>query len=170
MWREFWQTACMYHCVSVTVWQCDSIWFVCMTCMTREKHTQVAVLDFDCTCSAGYTGRTCEEDYDECLLQSPCRNGGYCVNNFGGERGAWLCLPWEGKIPDHVTQIEDSLGSRLAVVGCSCHTAASITTAAAVGFKKPLVWLGWAPSISIRNGDEFAAHSQELICCERKFE
>ena len=39
--------------------------------------------DYVCTCPLGFTGRFCNEDIDECKLQSPCRNGGECLNTPG---------------------------------------------------------------------------------------
>lgn len=40
-------------------------------------------LDFACTCGLGYTGRLCDEDVDECVVSSPCRNGATCRNTNG---------------------------------------------------------------------------------------
>lgn len=40
-------------------------------------------LDFACTCTVGYTGRLCDEDVDECVMTSPCRNGATCRNTNG---------------------------------------------------------------------------------------
>jgi len=37
------------------------------------------VNDFKCTCSSGFTGKTCSDDIDECSA-SPCKNGGVCTN------------------------------------------------------------------------------------------
>jgi hypothetical protein len=36
---------------------------------------------FHCECESGWTGRTCEVDFDECGSQ-PCQNGGICVDKI----------------------------------------------------------------------------------------
>eukprot|EP00117_Sycon_ciliatum_P048509 scpid7645/ scgid34528/ Neurogenic locus Notch protein; Processed neurogenic locus Notch protein len=36
-----------------------------------------------CTCRAGLTGSTCNQDLNECLNEELCRNNGTCVNNHG---------------------------------------------------------------------------------------
>lgn len=49
-------------------------------------------LDFGCTCMSGYTGRLCNEDINECMLSSPCRNGATCRNI----PGSYQCLCAKG--------------------------------------------------------------------------
>lgn len=49
-------------------------------------------LDFACTCTVGYTGRLCDEDVDECVMTSPCRNGATCRNT----NGSYQCLCAKG--------------------------------------------------------------------------
>ncbi|KAF6022296.1 FAT3 [Bugula neritina] len=50
---------------------------------------------FSCSCTRGFNGFTCEDDIDECIFDNPCRNGGLCVNIFGGYE--CHCGPsWEG--------------------------------------------------------------------------
>ncbi|CAJ0935102.1 unnamed protein product, partial [Mesorhabditis belari] len=38
--------------------------------------------DFRCECGAGYAGRLCDADINECEL-APCKNGGTCINTDG---------------------------------------------------------------------------------------
>lgn len=40
--------------------------------------------DYRCICLSGFIGSRCQDDVDECLFDFPCRNGGLCINNFGG--------------------------------------------------------------------------------------
>ena len=35
---------------------------------------------FSCSCVAGYAGKRCEEDIDECAFE-PCKNGGACTTS-----------------------------------------------------------------------------------------
>ncbi len=37
------------------------------------------VADFECSCSAGYRGRFCDEEINECD-SDPCGNGGSCTD------------------------------------------------------------------------------------------
>lgn len=34
-----------------------------------------------CICAAGFTGKTCDEQIDECL-SSPCQHGGKCIDGL----------------------------------------------------------------------------------------
>ncbi|XP_052070983.1 uncharacterized protein LOC127709457 isoform X3 [Mytilus californianus] len=36
--------------------------------------------DYQCICKAGYTGKSCYEEIDECLQQYPCKHGGTCTD------------------------------------------------------------------------------------------
>jgi hypothetical protein len=38
---------------------------------------------FDCVCTAGWTGRTCELDVDECARRPPCSSAQRCFNDAG---------------------------------------------------------------------------------------
>ncbi len=52
---------------------------------------------YSCQCIAGYTGRNCEIDFDECA-SSPCSNGGVCVER---QLNSYMCdCPpgFEGKL------------------------------------------------------------------------
>jgi len=49
-------------------------------------------LDFACTCTVGYTGRLCDEDVDECVMTTPCRNGATCRNT----NGSYHCICAKG--------------------------------------------------------------------------
>lgn len=43
--------------------------------------------NFVCRCTVAFTGKTCNQDVNECDSgRSPCRNGGVCTNTFGGFR------------------------------------------------------------------------------------
>ena len=39
--------------------------------------------DYDCDCEAGYSGRNCEINIDECF-SNPCLNGGQCTDGING--------------------------------------------------------------------------------------
>ena len=39
---------------------------------------------FNCTCLAGWRGRTCEINIDDCLSQ-PCQNGGNCTDKVSSK-------------------------------------------------------------------------------------
>lgn len=61
---------------------------ICQHCCCRCHHgarcsPSSNFLDFACTCGLGYTGRLCDEDVDECVVSSPCRNGATCRNTNG---------------------------------------------------------------------------------------
>lgn len=72
IWLNFCYHICECLCYTIIVMVYNILWYCLYT-------------DYRCECLSEYTGSTCEDDYDECLLQSPCRNGGFCVNNFGSE-------------------------------------------------------------------------------------
>ncbi|EDO27537.1 predicted protein, partial [Nematostella vectensis] len=38
--------------------------------------------DYTCACAAGYTGKNCTADVDECS-SSPCQNGASCIKKVG---------------------------------------------------------------------------------------
>lgn len=57
--------------VSVWYWQCFP--------------SQDAVNDYRCECVAGFTGRNCEVNIDECQT-APCENNGTCIDQVNGYR------------------------------------------------------------------------------------
>lgn len=44
--------------------------------------------DFNCSCTPGFTGKTCDIPQDPCLLRNVCQNGAKCVN------GTCLCTQY----------------------------------------------------------------------------
>lgn len=49
-------------------------------CSAIESH-------YICRCTAFFSGKTCEQDVNECdISPSPCKNGGVCINEVGGYR------------------------------------------------------------------------------------
>ena len=46
---------------------------------------QDAVNDYQCECVAGFTGRNCEINIDECQT-APCNNNGTCIDQVNGYR------------------------------------------------------------------------------------
>ncbi|KAI8500547.1 hypothetical protein Bbelb_221130 [Branchiostoma belcheri] len=49
---------------------------------------------YKCTCSPGWTGQNCQQDFNECKEWKPCRHG-TCVNKAGGYK--CTCSPgWTG--------------------------------------------------------------------------
>ena len=62
-----------------------------------------------CSCPAGFTGATCEQDVDECAaLVGPCKNGGRCNNHMGG----YVChcvFGWVGF--DCAVNVDDCMSS-----------------------------------------------------------
>ncbi|XP_036270110.1 protein delta homolog 2 isoform X3 [Pipistrellus kuhlii] len=47
---------------------------------------------WQCICHGGWAGKFCDKDEHICTTQSPCRNGGQCVYDGGGEYHC-VCLP-----------------------------------------------------------------------------
>lgn len=50
---------------------------------------QCSIIDFQyvCTCTPYFSGKTCQQDVNECDANpSPCKNGGSCINEVGGYR------------------------------------------------------------------------------------
>jgi len=69
------------HCSKLTT--CN-VTCVCVRCHHGARCSPSSnFLDFACTCGLGYTGRLCDEDVDECVVSSPCRNGATCRNTNG---------------------------------------------------------------------------------------
>uniref|UniRef100_A0A8C6P6F5 Neurogenic locus notch homolog protein 1 n=1 Tax=Nothobranchius furzeri TaxID=105023 RepID=A0A8C6P6F5_NOTFU len=69
----------------------------CMNGGTCRAVTKVHTVDFNCTCSAGYTDRRCMTPYNIACLRSPCRNGGTCEPE-GLQAYKCRCPPgWTGK-------------------------------------------------------------------------
>ena len=61
---------------------------------------------FDCICAPGYTGTICETEINECILYSPCENGGGCSDRVNGYE--CTCAPgWTGMNCD--TDIEECI-------------------------------------------------------------
>uniref|UniRef100_F1KQP1 Neurogenic locus Notch protein n=1 Tax=Ascaris suum TaxID=6253 RepID=F1KQP1_ASCSU len=42
--------------------------------------------NYTCECTSGYEDPLCRSDVDECLLYSPCKNDGLCINTHGSYR------------------------------------------------------------------------------------
>ncbi|XP_057264396.1 sushi, nidogen and EGF-like domain-containing protein 1 isoform X3 [Pezoporus wallicus] len=98
----------------VQVGGCSNTTSVCLTlrpCLNGGKCIEDCITgnpSYTCSCLAGFTGKRCHVDVDECL-SNPCQNGATCVNGAGnfscmcplGFRGA-NCeteeLPCESKV------------------------------------------------------------------------
>ena len=71
----------------------------CVFCAADVSCSSQGVCDNttgDCICDGGWTGAACDTDVDECA-QSPCQNGGVCVN----EPGSFSCdcaSGWSGEL------------------------------------------------------------------------
>ncbi|XP_017570679.1 neurogenic locus notch homolog protein 1-like isoform X2 [Pygocentrus nattereri] len=83
-------------------------------CMDRSDYYDPLLT---CRCPPEWTGRFCEDDVDECLLDpTVCKNGGTCVNFPGGHSCA--CVNgWSGV--DCTENIDDCLSSACAS-GSTC--------------------------------------------------
>ena len=53
------------------------------------------LLESKCMCADGWMGDQCEQNVNECVIRSPCVNGGVCLDSPGSYR--CLCGPyWTG--------------------------------------------------------------------------
>lgn len=77
------------YCVTFYRYTCyiTNFLLLCVRCHHGARCSPSSnFLDFACTCGLGYTGRLCDEDVDECVVSSPCRNGATCRNTNGSYR------------------------------------------------------------------------------------
>ncbi|NXP53717.1 SNED1 protein, partial [Heliornis fulica] len=80
----------------VQVGGCSNTTSVCLTlrpCLNGGKCIEDCITgnpSYTCSCLAGFTGKRCHVDVDECLSQ-PCQNGATCLN--GASSFSCRCLP-----------------------------------------------------------------------------
>ncbi|XP_036451623.1 neurogenic locus notch homolog protein 2-like isoform X2 [Colossoma macropomum] len=79
-------------------------------CLDRGDH-------YTCRCPPQWTGRFCEEDVDECLLDpAVCKNGGTCLNAPGGH----LCICVSGWSGDDCSENIDDCLHQACASGSTC--------------------------------------------------
>ncbi|KHJ48267.1 EGF-like domain protein [Trichuris suis] len=62
---------------------CEFKRFLCTRMSCNHGNCTQRPLDYSCTCEVGYTGKTCNEEIDECLTEN-CENGGTCQDEVNG--------------------------------------------------------------------------------------
>uniref|UniRef100_A0A8C3GJT9 Sushi, nidogen and EGF like domains 1 n=1 Tax=Cairina moschata TaxID=8855 RepID=A0A8C3GJT9_CAIMO len=87
----------------VQVGGCSNTTSVCLTlrpCLNGGKCIEDCITgnpSYTCSCLAGFTGKRCHVDVDECLSH-PCQNGATCIN--GVNSFSCRCLPgFRGELP-----------------------------------------------------------------------
>ncbi|NXQ31501.1 SNED1 protein, partial [Alaudala cheleensis] len=105
----------------VQVGGCSNTTSVCLTlrpCLNGGKCIEDCITgnpSYTCSCLAGFTGKRCHVDVDECLSQ-PCQNGATCLNGAG--RFTCKCPP--GFRGNNCETAESPCESRVCQNGGSC--------------------------------------------------
>ncbi|NXM79492.1 SNED1 protein, partial [Oenanthe oenanthe] len=105
----------------VQVGGCSNTTSVCLTlrpCLNGGKCIEDCITgnpSYTCSCLAGFTGKRCHVDVDECLSH-PCQNGATCLNGAG--RFTCRCPP--GFRGNHCETEESPCESRVCQNGGSC--------------------------------------------------
>ena len=86
-----------------------------------------------CKCNAGWGGRDCSIDINECS-QSPCQNGGTCKNNFGG----YVCTCPAGYDGEDCSEVAGSCNPNPCKNGGSCFPGPSPECICPTGYSGPL--------------------------------
>ncbi|XP_056354913.1 sushi, nidogen and EGF-like domain-containing protein 1 isoform X1 [Oenanthe melanoleuca] len=105
----------------VQVGGCSNTTSVCLTlrpCLNGGKCIEDCITgnpSYTCSCLAGFTGKRCHVDVDECLSH-PCQNGATCLN--GASRFTCKCPP--GFRGNHCETEESPCENRVCQNGGSC--------------------------------------------------
>ncbi|XP_063263862.1 sushi, nidogen and EGF-like domain-containing protein 1 isoform X6 [Prinia subflava] len=105
----------------VQVGGCSNTTSVCLTlrpCLNGGKCIEDCITgnpSYTCSCLAGFTGKRCHVDVDECLSQ-PCQNGATCLNGAG--KFTCRCLP--GFRGNNCETAESPCENRMCQNGGSC--------------------------------------------------
>ncbi|NXK62622.1 SNED1 protein, partial [Sylvietta virens] len=105
----------------VQVGGCSNTTSVCLTlrpCLNGGKCIEDCITgnpSYTCSCLAGFTGKRCHVDVDECLSH-PCQNGATCLNGAG--RFTCRCLP--GFRGNNCETAESPCENRVCQNGGSC--------------------------------------------------